>query len=532
MAKNTFLDWDQTASNNTDVGGIGILGTNAVSNFDDALRTVMAQLRAGVDGEMAYVTKAANYTAVANDNNAYLRFTAAATLSLTAVATLGANWHIYVKADGADVIVDPNASETINGATTLTVRNGETALIVSSGTAFYASVMSNAFTSYVVKTANYTALDADYNSTIRFTSAATLAFDVTANLRTNWRIEVWNDSTGLVTIDPDSTNTINGSVSIVIQPGQRIEIYKTSSTTFQGSFWGDTQAGPQLQGYLYGLSATTNSGTPSTNIDVAAGAAASSATPYYLIQLLSSITKNTNTSWAVGTGNGSLDTGSIANSTYYGYLIQRSDTGVVDVLTSLSSTSPTMPTNYDRRSPALFTFTRTAGVNSAPAALGRYGINYSTPASNPNTASVLFAGIPPGAKRITAHFYSLNPSASALPVIRMGVAGSVVSSGYLSNISQSNGGAALANATDSTGMIVATGNITNTNPAFGRVIFDRLSPSLNFWEYSLYDLFSSSTINGWGSGVIALAGDPDRIQFTTLAGTALLNGTMNISWEF
>lgn len=122
----------------------------------------------------------------------------------------------------------------------------------------------------------------------------------------------------------------------------------------------------QLQGYLFGLTATTNSGTPNTNIDIAVGVAATYNTPYTLITLASAITKNTNNSWAVGTGNGSLDTGAIANSTYYGYLIQRSDTGVVDVLTSLSSTSPTMPANYDRRSPALFTFVRTAGVNSVP----------------------------------------------------------------------------------------------------------------------------------------------------------------------
>lgn len=129
----------------------------------------------------------------------------------------------------------------------------------------------------------------------------------------------------------------------------------------------NTAAG--LQGYVFGLTATTNGGSPSNNIDIAVGVAARYDSPYTLITLASAITKNTANSWAVGTGNGSLDTGAIANSTYYGYLIQRSDTGVVDVLTSLSSTAPTMPANYDRRSPALFTFTRTAGVNSAPQAV-------------------------------------------------------------------------------------------------------------------------------------------------------------------
>jgi hypothetical protein len=68
-----------------------------------------------------------------------------------------------------------------------------------------------------------------------------------------------------------------------------------------------------------------------------------------MLALASAYTKTTS-SWAVGSGNGALDTGSIANTTWYHvWLIQRSDTGVVDVLVSTSASSPTMPTNYDRK---------------------------------------------------------------------------------------------------------------------------------------------------------------------------------------
>jgi len=65
--------------------------------------------------------------------------------------------------------------------------------------------------------------------------------------------------------------------------------------------------------------------------------------------LSSAITKRLDAAWAVGSGNGGLDTGTIANTTYHVWLIQRSDTGVVDALFSTSLTSPTMPTNYDRK---------------------------------------------------------------------------------------------------------------------------------------------------------------------------------------
>lgn len=44
MAKDDVTDWDTTASNNTDIGGTSILGTANVSNFDGALRTLMAQI--------------------------------------------------------------------------------------------------------------------------------------------------------------------------------------------------------------------------------------------------------------------------------------------------------------------------------------------------------------------------------------------------------------------------------------------------------------------------------------------------------
>ncbi len=139
MAKTDFLSWSTTAGNNTDIDSIGIQGTNAVNNFDNALRTLMAQLRRDVDGRAVYASKSANYTALANDNNVFFRFTAAATLSLTAVATLGANWHCTVWADGGDVTIDPDASETVNGAATLVIPNGNMVSLVSSGTAFFAS---------------------------------------------------------------------------------------------------------------------------------------------------------------------------------------------------------------------------------------------------------------------------------------------------------------------------------------------------------------------------------------------------------
>ena len=100
---------------------------------------------------------------------------------------------------------------------------------------------------------------------------------------------------------------------------------------------------PQVRGHLSGL--TLSTAGSSATFGIAVGDAADS-TNAAMMALTSAYTKTTS-AWAVGSGNGSLDTGAIANSTWYhAYLIQRVDTGVVDVLLSLSATAPTMPAGY------------------------------------------------------------------------------------------------------------------------------------------------------------------------------------------
>jgi hypothetical protein len=99
-------------------------------------------------------------------------------------------------------------------------------------------------------------------------------------------------------------------------------------------------------GTLYGLTLSNNSSDATNDIDIAVGSCRSSDDSANL-DLLSALTKRLDASWAVGSGNGGLDTGSIANGTYHVWLIKRSDTGVVDALFSTSASSPTMPTNYD-----------------------------------------------------------------------------------------------------------------------------------------------------------------------------------------
>lgn len=96
-----------------------------------------------------------------------------------------------------------------------------------------------------------------------------------------------------------------------------------------------------ISGFTY-----SNNGTDATNdIDITAGTCRDSTDAVNIV--CAALTKRSDAAWAVGSGNGWLDTGAVGNSDYYIWAIKRSDTGVTDSLCSLSSTAPTMPASYD-----------------------------------------------------------------------------------------------------------------------------------------------------------------------------------------
>ncbi|WP_298966129.1 tail fiber domain-containing protein [uncultured Roseibium sp.] len=129
----SVLDYSETRSSNTAIDGIGISGSNAVQNFDDALRQIMADTASSIT---RYVTKAAAYTAVKADYRQLIEFTATATLSLTTASTLTSGWMCIVKANGGDVTIDPASSEQIDDADTKVLPDGSYAFVYCNGSAF------------------------------------------------------------------------------------------------------------------------------------------------------------------------------------------------------------------------------------------------------------------------------------------------------------------------------------------------------------------------------------------------------------
>ena len=103
-----------------------------------------------------------------------------------------------------------------------------------------------------------------------------------------------------------------------------------------------------LRGYLSGLALSNDSSSPNSVIDVAVGGTASDDATT-LMNLTSGYTKSL-LPWGVGSGSGGLDTGSAAANTWYHlFVIERTDTAVVDILISTSATLPTLPTSYMKK---------------------------------------------------------------------------------------------------------------------------------------------------------------------------------------
>lgn len=143
--------------------------------------------------------------------------------------------------------------------------------------------------------------------------------------------------------------------------------------------------------YIQGLTYSNNVADATNDIDIAIGCAMDG-TNVRMIVLGSAITKRLDASWTVGNNQGGLDTGSIGNSDYYMWLIERSDTGVVDVLFSLSATAPTMPTSYDYKR-LIGWFKRVGGTivafSTYETAGGGIGMRWTAPTLDVNLSNTL-----------------------------------------------------------------------------------------------------------------------------------------------
>jgi len=175
MAKNKLSDFDPVANNNVDIGGIGIQGTNNVSNFDNAKRYLMKAIADWLTGvypvqdtasfadpadltkqfrfdggnvtagqkrvisvpdrdmllgsRVPTATKSADYNVTAADSGGVIYVTASINITFAAISALGSGFWCQFVLTGGNVTFNPDGSETIDGATTLVAFNGSTVTV-------------------------------------------------------------------------------------------------------------------------------------------------------------------------------------------------------------------------------------------------------------------------------------------------------------------------------------------------------------------------------------------------------------------
>lgn len=155
---------------------------------------------------------------------------------------------------------------------------------------------------------------------------------------------------GLGTVTDAATDTLartriyassNGGSAVNWGAGTRILFVLPTATALKDSV--------ALKGHLYGLTMSNDAGDTTNDIAVAAGEATDESGEV-LMALAAAITKRIDAAWAVGSGNGGMNTGSVADSTWYEvHLIRREDTGVVDVMFTTTANRATLPAGYTRQ---------------------------------------------------------------------------------------------------------------------------------------------------------------------------------------
>lgn len=210
----------------------------------------------------------------------------------------------------------------------------------------------------VISPAQITADQNDYNPTdLAAASVVQISADAPRNISglaggaEGRCLTIINVGSQPVTLLNESTSSsassrlsLGGSMTIAAKQAAILR-YDGTAARWQAIAGGTAGAGASgsIPGYLTGLTLSTAGG--SSTFGIAAGFATDSSNASMMA--LSSAYSKTTSAWAVGSANGALDTGTITASTWYHvFLIKRTDTGVVDVLISLSATSPTLPTNY------------------------------------------------------------------------------------------------------------------------------------------------------------------------------------------
>ena len=138
------------------VSGIG-------TSVDNSLAQVSALISTANLNANAILSRSSNTILGTGDNSKTIVCTAAFTQTLTAAATLGTGWFVYIRNQSSGtVVIDPNGAELINGAATYSVVAGGYCLVTCDGSAFTVINLNSATSNYTIEAAMRRAKNSKY----------------------------------------------------------------------------------------------------------------------------------------------------------------------------------------------------------------------------------------------------------------------------------------------------------------------------------------------------------------------------------
>ena len=168
-------------------------------------------------------------------------------------------------------------------------------------------------------------------------------------------------------------------------------------------------------------------------------------------------------------------------------------------------------------------------LGGTPAA--NYLLTSGTVVTAPAGATVNFTGIPSWVKRIAVMFSGVSLSASVYPILRLGTSAGVSTTGYL-GAAQFCTNSGIAGIALTTGFVIYDNSPSLSDLHNGTITFTLLDSATNTWTASGVITRSNNITTSWIAGSVELAGTLDRVQLTTVAGTATVDaGTINIIYD-
>jgi hypothetical protein len=130
MSRNSVPEWDATAANNTDVGGISIAENMQRANVNNAMREIMAQVKEAVASQGSDIASAST-TDIGAATGQYVKVTG--TTTITALGTVAAGTMRWVEFTGALTLTHNGTSLKLPTSANITTAAGDTACFVSLG---------------------------------------------------------------------------------------------------------------------------------------------------------------------------------------------------------------------------------------------------------------------------------------------------------------------------------------------------------------------------------------------------------------